>query len=155
VDPEYEWIVSLIVHQDPVLLEKQIENSRELKSQVEAVHALWASTKPAHSTLLERTLMEEKYFYRVRLLAAEALAAQCMGPAVREMNMNALMRIIESLCYNGAILQPNNFSDFGKYFLQKVCVWCICVVGFYDICFRKYRGIYRVFGMIKSKHRLN
>ncbi|KAG7664263.1 taf2 [[Candida] subhashii] len=120
-DVDFEWIARIDVQMPEYMYASQLQFDRDLEAQLDAVRYFGELEKPGlvHATVLIRTVMDERYFYGVRLAAAEALA-RFSNDGNGFLGVGYLVRAYKELyCFPGSsIPKSNDFSDFRKYFLQ-------------------------------------
>lgn len=120
-DVDFEWIARVDVQMPEYMYASQLQFDRDLEAHLDAVRYFAELEKPgiAHATVLIRTVMDDRYFYGVRIAAAEALA-RFLTPENKYLGVGYLMRAYKELfCFPGSsIPKSNDFSDFKRYFLQ-------------------------------------
>jgi transcription initiation factor TFIID subunit 2 len=82
----------------------------------------WLQTQKASallSTVLIRTLMDERYFYGIRVMAANALV-KCAVPELDFIGKSHLLKAFQQLfCFEGSpMTRSNDFSDQRSYIIQ-------------------------------------
>lgn len=122
VDTDYEWIAKFHLKQPDHMYGAQLQYDRDVEAQYDAVKFLGDVRKPdmLHTTLLTRTLLDKRYYYGVRIAAAEALAS-FSRPDNNFLGVDFLIRIYQRLyCFPDSLIPvSNDFNDFGEFFLQK------------------------------------
>lgn len=122
VDVDFEWIAKIEVKQPDYMYGSQLLYDRDVEAQYEAVKYFGEIEKPAvvHCTVLTRTIMDPRYYYGVRIAAAEALA-NFSKQGNHFIGVGYLIKAFKELfCFPGSSIPlSNDFNDFGKYFLQK------------------------------------
>lgn len=123
VDADFEWIAKFRIDQPEYMYASQLQHDRDVEAQFEAVKYFGLCEKPTYleCTILTRTLMDKKYYYGVRVGAADALA-KFSNVSNNYLGVEYLIRIFKELyCFpNSAIPRSNDFNDFGDYFVQKL-----------------------------------
>lgn len=122
VDTDYEWIAKVNVKQPDYMYGSQLQQDRDVEAQFEAVKYFGSQEKPnqVYCTALTRTVMDERYYYGVRIAAAQALA----GFSKQSNNFIGLEYLFKAFrklfCFDNSMIPvSNSFDDFGKFFLQK------------------------------------
>lgn len=122
VDTDFEWIARVNVRQPDYMFGSQLQQDRDVEAQYEAIRFFSLQEKPneIYCTALTRTLLDERYYYGVRIAAAQALA-DFSKPSVKFIGLNYLLKAFRKLfCFEGSdIPVANSFDDFGMFFLQK------------------------------------
>lgn len=122
VDTDFEWIATFNVKQPDYMFASQLQQDRDVEAQIASIEYFGNQEKPSdiYFTTLTRTLMDERYFYGVRIAAAKALAEtsrQSNGFAGLSYLITAFKKLF---CYEDSLVpKSNNFDDFGRLFLQK------------------------------------
>lgn len=122
VDVDYEWIGRFEIKQQDYMYASQLVYDRDVEAQYHAVKHFGDTEKPTreHCTVLTRTLADPRYYYGVRIAAAEALA-RFLTQSNQFIGVNYLIRTFKHhYCFEGsAIPRSNDFSDVGKFLLQR------------------------------------
>lgn len=122
IDSGFEWICVMQVGQPDYMFHSQLQQDRDVVAQYEAIQ-YFATSPPTGilSSILFRTIMDDRYFYGIRQLAATVLA-RC---AINELNMIGQTHLIAIFrhfyCYpdkSRTIPKSNDFSDIPNYFLR-------------------------------------
>lgn len=120
IDSDFEWICKMFVNQPDYMYVSQLQQDRAVEAQYDAVRFL-ANSKPKalFSTILVRTLMDNRYFYGIRVEAAMGLAKMAV-PETEYVGQYHLLKAFQRLfCFEGSLIPAaNNFSDFPLYFIQ-------------------------------------
>lgn len=123
VDADFEWIAKFKIDQQDHMYASQLQHDRDVEAQFEAVKYFGTCEKPTYleCTILTRTIMDSKYFYGVRIGAAESLA-KFSNSSNNFLGVEYLIRIFKELyCFpKSSIPKSNDFNDFGDYFLHKL-----------------------------------
>lgn len=122
VDTDFEWIARFDVKQPDYMFGSQLQQDRDIEAQIAAIEYFGNQEKPnaIYCTALTRTLMDQRYFYGVRIAAAKALA-ELSKPHNGFAGINYLIMAFKKLfCFEDSLVpRSNNFEDFGRLFLQK------------------------------------
>ncbi|KAK0545629.1 hypothetical protein OC861_005196 [Tilletia horrida] len=136
LDADFEWICQVHFDQSDYMWHSQLERDRDVVAQVTAIAALSHMPSPITATVLTRTVLVDKYFYRVRMEAAHALVS-CAVPQLQYLGLFLLFQLYRTkYCYDQqqdasprnqdlavpSISKSNDFSDFANYFLQRAVV---------------------------------
>ncbi|KAL7665639.1 Transcription initiation factor TFIID subunit 2 [[Candida] zeylanoides] len=122
VDADFEWIAKIVVMQPDHMYAAQLQQDRDVEAQYDAIRHFGDREKPTlvHCTILTRTIMDTRYYYGVRIAAAEALA-NFSTSANLFIGVKFLLKVFRKLfCFEGSsIPKSNDFSDFNAFFLQR------------------------------------
>ncbi|KAK6458112.1 uncharacterized protein RJT20DRAFT_126034 [Scheffersomyces xylosifermentans] len=131
VDVDFEWIAKFDVRQPDYMYGSQLSNDRDVEAQFEAVRFFGEMEKPqaVHCTALTRTIMDSRYYYGVRIAAAEALG-RLSNSKNNFLGVTYLLKVYRELfCFPGSTVPlSNDFNDFGNFFLQKAIPRILCKV---------------------------
>lgn len=120
VDCDFEWIYSLETNFKVYMTVAQLQQDRDIAGQVEAMLAL-TRNQPSNiqTTMLLRTLFDNRYYYGIRAMAADALTGHA-EPANNFRGMHHLIRTFETFfCFPGTSTpRPNDFSNKKEYYIQ-------------------------------------
>ncbi|AMD19538.1 HCL613Wp [Eremothecium sinecaudum] len=129
VDADFEWICKVYINQPDYMFVSQLQQDRDVEAQIESVRffedvvASSNINSQVYSSILTRAVMDDRYFYGVRLEACRALSKFvlkreepnqfCGGP-------KHLISIFKHyFCYEDSDIQKNNdFSDIPRYLLR-------------------------------------
>ncbi|KAL6454215.1 TAF2 Transcription initiation factor TFIID subunit 2 [Candida maltosa Xu316] len=121
-DVDFEWIARIEVKQPDFMFGSQLIYDRDIEAQLEAVRYFGEleKTNAVYCTVLLRTLMDVRYFYGVRIAAADALAS-CSNEANNFIGVDYLLKAYTVLyCFPGSTVpKSNDFNDFRSFMLQK------------------------------------
>ncbi|CAG8627020.1 10182_t:CDS:1, partial [Ambispora leptoticha] len=132
VNEDNGWLCEMQFNQPDYMWATQLQKDIDVLAQYEAVQMLGnMPSREASSTLLQ-TLLDERYYCKVRMEAAYAMA-KCVGRTGRadlgSIGFNQLVKTFKKLyCItNGEKYVPdaNNFSNINDYFVKKGIVWAI------------------------------
>jgi transcription initiation factor TFIID subunit 2 len=121
LDKDFEWIVKIQFDSHPSYMwVSQLQQDNDVAAQVESVQ--WLARQPAdklYSSILARTLMDTRYFYGIRVIAAHALARE----ATEELDWIGMRHLIkafqEFFCFDGSLMpRANSFADRRNYRIQ-------------------------------------
>ncbi|ODV65215.1 hypothetical protein HYPBUDRAFT_154054, partial [Hyphopichia burtonii NRRL Y-1933] len=122
VDTDFEWIAKINVKQPDYMFGAQLQYDRDVEAQYDAVSYFGDIEKPnpIYCSILTRTLMDKRYFYGIRIAAAQALAS-FSRPDNRFIGIEYLLKVYQKLfCFpNSFVPSSNDFNDFNNFFLQK------------------------------------
>ncbi|CAH6719009.1 transcription initiation factor TFIID subunit 2 [[Candida] jaroonii] len=122
VDTDFEWIAKINVGQPDYMFTSQLQYDRDVEAQFEAVNFFGRSKNPIipYCTTLIRTIMDSRYYYGVRIGAAQALAS-FSRPENNFIGLPYLIRVYQKLfCFpNSTIPLANDFSDLPSFLIQK------------------------------------
>ncbi|KAG9302391.1 hypothetical protein G9A89_011441 [Geosiphon pyriformis] len=136
IDEDFGWLCDMKFNQPDYMWATQLQKDIDFVAQYEAIQML--STMPSRecsSTLLQ-TLKDEKYFCKVRMEAAYAMA-NCVGSVrtdrgdvnLKTIGLDQLFKAFkEQFCYpspDKLIPLSNDFSNLDSYFLKKAIIWAI------------------------------
>ena len=121
VDPDMNWFASVKVNQPEPMWGHQLQISKDVVAQSEAIAGLSAIRPQTYSVvnLLTTCLRNKKVFYRVRAEAAAALGrtADSSTNWTGLDNMTKFYR--ESVYGEESLMRPNDFSDLSEYFVRQ------------------------------------
>ncbi|KAK0529562.1 hypothetical protein OC835_004301 [Tilletia horrida] len=133
LDADFEWICQVHFDQSDYMWHSQLERDRDVVAQVSAIAALAQMPSPMTATVLTRTVLLDKYFFRVRIEAAYALV-NCAVPQMQYLGLFLLFQLYRfKFCYDQyapehdpmavpSIPKGNDFSDFTNYFIQRALI---------------------------------
>lgn len=121
VDSDFEWICKMHVGQPDYMYASQLQQDRDVVAQYEAV-TFFSSQPPnaIHSSILLRTLIDRRYFYGIRILAAFGIAT-CAVEQLKFLGKFHLIKAFQTMfCFPGSLVpKANDFRDFPNYLVQK------------------------------------
>jgi transcription initiation factor TFIID subunit 2 len=120
LDKDFEWIAEITFNQPHYMWVSQLQQDNDVVAQVESIQYLNKQQPfPLISTILVRTLMDKRYYYGVRVMAAHALA-RCATPAINWIGLKHLEKAFHELyCFeNSRMTRSNDFSDLRAYKVQ-------------------------------------
>lgn len=120
VDCDFEWIYNLETNFKVYMTVAQLQQDRDVAGQVESMLTL-ARNQPSNiqTTMLLRTLYDNRYFYGIRTMAANALTRHAER-ANNYRGMHHLIRVFKKFfCYPDTTTpRPNDFSNKKEYYIQ-------------------------------------
>jgi transcription initiation factor TFIID subunit 2 len=130
VDKDFEWITKITFNQPHYMWVSQLQQDNDVVAQVESIKYLMGQV-PHNliSTILVRTLMDARYFYGIRVMAAHALAANALAQ-LKWIGLTHLMKAFQEIfCFEkSAMTKSNDFSDFRSYRIECAIVDAIAMV---------------------------
>lgn len=137
LDADFEWMAQIQFEQPDYMWVSQLQRDRDVVAQLTAVHALSQMPSLITSSMLTRTVLVTKYFYRIRAEAAYGLA-NCALPHLDLLGLfHLLMLFRTSYCLDmpsdsdstaleaPCIPKPNDFSDMADYFVRRALIHAI------------------------------
>jgi transcription initiation factor TFIID subunit 2 len=130
LDKDFEWIAKISFSQPHYMFVSQLQQDNDVVAQVESIQYLLKQQPfPLVSTILIRTVMDKRYFYGIRVMAAHALA-RC---AVSQLNWIGLTHLEKAFqefyCFeNSGMTRSNDFSDMRRYKVQCAIPEAIAMV---------------------------
>ncbi|CAO1634477.1 unnamed protein product [Parajaminaea phylloscopi] len=134
MDSDFEWIASLHVEQPDFMWVSQLQRDRDVVAQLQAVQALAQMPNAISSSMLTRTVLVHKYFYRIRTEACHALV-NCAVPQLGYLGLFHLLMLFRTNFCIDVPIEPgrhpldlvcipraNDFSDPAEYFIRKAMV---------------------------------
>ncbi|CAK9686662.1 hypothetical protein FOB58_005312 [Candida parapsilosis] len=130
-DIDFEWIAKIEVLQPDFMYGSQLVYDRDVEAQFDALRYFGNLEKPSiiYCTALVRTLLDERYFYRIRIAAAEALAS-CSNESNNYIGMKYLIKAYKYMyCFpDSSIPKSNDFGDFRSFLIQKAIPGILCKI---------------------------
>ncbi|KAK3047650.1 Transcription initiation factor TFIID subunit 2 [Extremus antarcticus] len=120
MDADFEWIGKMHLVMPLYMYISQLQQDRDIAAQYESMRYLLGSN-PHHVnlTILVRTLMDAKYFWGIREMAAEGLAVCAKDRLVDIGQFHLLKAFREMFCIEGTNMpKSNDFSDRRNFVLQ-------------------------------------
>jgi transcription initiation factor TFIID subunit 2 len=132
IDADFEWICKIKLNLAGYMRASQLQQDRDVVSQMEAIEAIsHFSASALISSIYLRTVMDKRYFHRIRTSAAMAMVAQAT-PDTDYIGFWHLKKAFEELfCsseINSTVPRPNDFSNLSSYQLQCGLVQAIAQV---------------------------
>ncbi|KAI9893667.1 MAG: hypothetical protein M1814_005882 [Vezdaea aestivalis] len=114
LDADFEWICTIQCQMQPYMLVSQLQQDRDVVAQYEAIQSIrQIPPHPIMSTIFVRTVMDKRYFYGIRVAAAEALVL-CATDLLQWIGLHHL-----EMAFKKLFGYSNDFSDRAAYYLQK------------------------------------
>jgi transcription initiation factor TFIID subunit 2 len=130
LDKDFEWITKIAFSQPHYMFVSQLQQDNDVVAQVESVQYLLKQQPfPIVSTILIRTLMDKRYFYGIRVMAAHALA-RCAISSLNWVGLTHLEKAFQEFyCFeNSVMMRSNDFSDLRRYRVQCAIPEAIAMV---------------------------
>ncbi|PKI83009.1 hypothetical protein MVES_002777 [Malassezia vespertilionis] len=140
LDADFEWMAQIQFEQPDYMWVSQLQRDRDVVAQLTAVTALSQMPSLITSSMLTRTVLVTKYFYRIRAEAALGLA-NCALPHLELLGLfHLLMLFRTSYCFDlpygpgntaldaPCIPKPNDYSDKADYFVRRALIHAIARV---------------------------
>ncbi|KAJ8120709.1 hypothetical protein ONZ43_g2652 [Nemania bipapillata] len=125
MDADFEWICEMKTNLPAYMYASQLQQDRDVAAQQDSMLFLKQSfaksgAHPLVSTILTRTLLDPRYFYGIRLMAAEELPRHAVQEQVDWIGLRHLQKTFQHFfCYPGSTTpRPNNFADKRQYMIQ-------------------------------------
>ncbi|KAI1827481.1 hypothetical protein F4861DRAFT_492841 [Xylaria intraflava] len=125
MDADFEWICDMKTNLPAYMYASQLQQDRDVAAQQDSMLFLKQSfaksgAHPLVSTILTRTLLDPRYFYGIRLMAAEELPRHAVQEQVDWIGLRHLQKTFQHFfCKPGTTTpRPNNFSDKRQYMIQ-------------------------------------
>ncbi|SCW03063.1 LAFE_0G02124g1_1 [Lachancea fermentati] len=130
IDSDFEWICKIHINQPDYMFASQLQQDRDVEAQIDSVRFFEDVivnsnvNSLVYSSILTRTIMDERYFYGVRVEACRALSKFVWRDSQSPQFYGGAMHLIKIFqhffCYKDSnIPLNNNFCNYQKYFLQK------------------------------------
>ncbi|KAF6233476.1 hypothetical protein HO173_008408 [Letharia columbiana] len=120
MDADFEWICKISTSMPPYMWVSQLQQDRDVVAQLESIQ--WMSFVNAHelvSTVLVRTLMDQRYFHGIRTAAAAVLAKNAKSEVGWIGSFHLEKAFQEFFCYPGSpMTRSNDFTDRASYYIQ-------------------------------------
>lgn len=121
VDADFEWLGEKAIDGMPAyMVMSQLQQDKDVMAHYDSLKFLYDSLPhPLCSTFLVRTLMDRRYFYGIRKMAATYLEKQ-NGGELGFLGLNHLRKAFSELyCHPGTDTpRPNNFADKQSYLIE-------------------------------------
>ncbi|WFD36850.1 hypothetical protein MCUN1_003740 [Malassezia cuniculi] len=138
LDADFDWMAQINFEQPDYMWVSQLQRDRDVVAQLAAVHALSQMPSLITSSMLTRTVLVTKYFFRIRAEAAYGLT-NCALPHLDLLGLFHLFMLFRtSYCFDQpgvdtpqAVLEapcipkPNDFSDMADYFVRRALILAI------------------------------
>lgn len=123
MDADFEWICKMGINMPSYMWVSQLQQDRDVVAQMESLQWIsYETSKSPHpliSTFLIRTLLDRRYFYGIRTMAAARLS-NCAKDDVNWIGSFHLQKAFEELycLHDPPMPRPNDFSDRISYIVQ-------------------------------------
>ncbi|USW54770.1 Putative peptidase M4/M1, CTD superfamily, transcription initiation factor TFIID subunit 2 [Septoria linicola] len=125
MDADFEWIGKIHLVMPLNMYISQLQQDRDIVAQYESMRYLLATQPHEVSlTILVRTLMDERYFHGIRVMAADGLATIAKDKKLRDLSKHQLMKAFQwFFCESGSgpgqvMPRPNDFSSRINFIMQ-------------------------------------
>ncbi|KAJ3221301.1 hypothetical protein HK099_003605, partial [Clydaea vesicula] len=119
LDPELDWLCVKIFIQTENMSISMLRNDKDVIAQYEAIEALGRSPSKATCKELSSIIMNQEYFYRVRMDAVFNVA-KCATEDLDNIGLIHLKQLYKDFfCFQNGIPKLNNFSYLQDYFVKK------------------------------------
>ncbi|KAI1413278.1 hypothetical protein F5Y13DRAFT_189643 [Hypoxylon sp. FL1857] len=127
MDADFEWICEMQTNLPPYMYASQLQQDRDVVAQQDSMlflHRSFSMTgpHPVVSTILARTLLDPRYYYGIRIMAADELPRHAVENPVKWIGLKHLLKIFQHFfCHPGTYLPlPNDFSNKRQYLVQRI-----------------------------------
>ncbi|KAF7193437.1 Transcription initiation factor TFIID subunit 2 [Pseudocercospora fuligena] len=121
MDADFEWIGKMHLVMPLYMYISQLQQDRDLVAQYESMRYLLGSN-PHHVslTILVRTLMDERYFYGIRVMAAEGLSLMAKDKLTEIGTLHLTKAFAHFFCDGDidSMPRPNDFSSRVSFIMQ-------------------------------------
>ncbi|KAF2217427.1 hypothetical protein CERZMDRAFT_108167 [Cercospora zeae-maydis SCOH1-5] len=124
MDADFEWIGKIHLVMPVYMYVSQLQQDRDIVAQYESMRYLVGSNPhPVSLTILLRTLMDERYFYGIRKMAADSIAVLSQDKLMRIGKHHLMKAFAYFYCENegatGQVMpRPNDFSSRITFIMQ-------------------------------------
>lgn len=133
VDADFEWICKIDLNMAGYMYASQLQQDRDVVAQMDAVQAITNyPPSPLISSIYLRTVMDKRYFYRIRTSAAMAMVGQATQDTDYIGFWHLRKAFEELFCLSdtkSTVPRPNDFSNLATYQLQCGLIRAISKVG--------------------------
>ncbi|KAL6715989.1 Transcription initiation factor TFIID subunit 2 [Lecanora helva] len=120
MDADFEWICKMSLQMQSYMWVSQLQQDRDVVAQLDSLQ--WMTLVQPHrlvSTVLIRTLMDQRYFHGIRTAAAEILAKNARDELEWIGQFHLQKAFEEFFCYtNSSMTRSNDFSNRASYNIQ-------------------------------------
>ncbi|CAK4031329.1 Transcription initiation factor TFIID subunit 2 [Lecanosticta acicola] len=118
MDADFEWIGKIHFVMPLYMYVSQLQQDRDIVAQYESMKYLLAAN-PHHVSLsiLVRTLMDERYFYGIRVMAAEGIAMLAKDKLL-DVGQSLLRKAFQEMFCEGDLMRPNDFTNRVTFIMQ-------------------------------------
>lgn len=123
MDADFEWICMMVTNMQPYMYVSELQQDRDVVAHQDSMLYLDRESlrrpHPLISTILTRTLVDERYYHDVRIMAANTLS-QLGVDALNQIGLQHLIHAFDHLYGSGEghKPRPNDFSDKAQYVVQ-------------------------------------
>ncbi|KAK9769711.1 hypothetical protein SCAR479_13597 [Seiridium cardinale] len=123
MDADFEWVCMMVTNMQPYMYVSQLQQDRDVVAHQDSMLYLDRESirrpHPLISTILTRTLVDERYYHDVRTMAAKTLSRLGVD-ALQQVGLKHLMQSFDQLYGfgNGHRPRPNDFSNRSQYIVQ-------------------------------------
>ncbi|KAM3420333.1 hypothetical protein BST61_g3614 [Cercospora zeina] len=124
MDADFEWIGKIHLVMPVYMYVSQLQQDRDIVAQYESMRYLVGSNPhPVSLTILLRTLMDERYFYGIRKMAADGLAVLSQDKLMHIGKHHLMKAFAYFYCENEGVTgqvmpRPNDFSSRIAFIMQ-------------------------------------
>ncbi|CAI4037623.1 hypothetical protein SMKI_03G0980 [Saccharomyces mikatae IFO 1815] len=125
IDSDLEWICKLHINQPDYMFSSQLRQDGDIEAQLESIRYYedvvinGGAKSLVYSSILFRTVMDERYYFGIRLAACEALSRNIYDSNFAGGIKHLLLIFQVLFCLEGSnITKSNNFENTALYFLQ-------------------------------------
>ncbi|KAI2775868.1 hypothetical protein F4815DRAFT_486545 [Daldinia loculata] len=126
MDADFEWICEMQTNLPAYMYASQLQQDRDVVAQQDSMlflHRSFSKTgpHPLVSTILARTVLDPRYYYGIRVMAADELPRHAVNEHVNWIGLRHLMKIFQHFfCQPGTYTPlPNDFSNKRQYLIQR------------------------------------
>ncbi|KAG4222127.1 hypothetical protein PC116_g29398, partial [Phytophthora cactorum] len=126
MDADFEWICEMQTNLPAYMYASQLQQDRDVVAQQDSMlflHRSFSKTgpHPLVSTILSRTVLDPRYYYGIRVMAANELPRHAVSEHVNWIGLRHLMKIFQHFfCHPGTYTPlPNDFSNKRQYLIQR------------------------------------
>lgn len=118
MDADFEWIGKIHFVMPLYMYVSQLQQDRDIVAQYESMKYLLGSN-PHHVSLsiLVRTLMDERYFYGIRTMAADGIAMLARDKLL-DIGQFHLRKAFQEMFCEGDLMRPNDFTSRVTFIMQ-------------------------------------
>ena len=139
LDADFEWIATIIFDQRDYMWVSQLQRDRDVVAQAAAIQALARMPNAISSSMLTRTVLVTKYFFRIRIEAIHNLVG-CALVSLDYLGLfHLLMLFRTAFCHEvpadareqlgeldvPCIPKANDFGDYAEYFIRRALIHAI------------------------------
>lgn len=134
LDADFEWIAHIHFDQRDYMWVSQLQRDRDVVAQVAAIQALGRMPNAISCSMLTRTVLVTKYFFRIRIEAIQHLVGCALASLDYLGLFHLLMLFRTSYCHDtgeqtdldaSCIPRANDFSDLAEYFVKRALIQAI------------------------------